>query len=217
MVFRRTNRRAEDDDRSPEDEGRWRRHRRGARSALLLVLSLLVLPALLLAGLLFFQGREIGLAIVQRVSARKFPNVAWIEPAELTVWREDSTRSQPLLLDARTGPEYAVSHLPGARRIDPSRPLLRHLEAFARDTPVVVYCSVGYRSARVANWLQRQGFSNVVNLSGSLFAWANEGGAMEAEGRPATQVHPYNAVWGRLLRPELRASVTPVTDPISLP
>ena len=58
------------------------------------------------------------------------------------------------------------------------------MEAFARDTPIVVYCSVGYRSARVARWLGRQGFTNVRNLDGSLFAWANEGRPMEADGRP---------------------------------
>jgi rhodanese-related sulfurtransferase len=166
---------------------------------------------------LYFEGRPIGLAVIRQVAARKFPTVEWISPVEFASWRNDSTRGQPVVLDARTAPEYELSHLADSRRIDPNRPLLKHMEAFARDTPIVVYCSVGYRSARVARWLGRQGFTNVRTLEGSLFAWANEGGPMEANGRPVQVVHPYNEFWGRLLEPEVRAGAPPVTDPISLP
>mgnify|MGYP003327253072 CR=1 FL=1 len=49
----------------------------------------------------------------------------------------------------------------GAARIDPREPSLKSVAAFPRDTPVVVYCRVGYRSARVASWLRRQGFKTV--------------------------------------------------------
>lgn len=200
-----------------EEPGRWTRRsgNRGLKIAIALVF-LLGLP-LALAAVLYFEGRPIGLSLIQQVTARKFPTVAWISPTELAGWRADSTRSQPLMLDARTAPEYQLSHLAGARRIDPNRPLLKHMEAFARDTPIVVYCSVGYRSARVARWLGRQGFTNVRNLDGSLFAWANEGRPMEADGRPVREVHPYNEFWGSLLEPRVRAGAPPVTDPLSLP
>lgn len=206
------------DEPDPEQEpGRWTRRsgNRGLKIAIALVL-LLGLP-LALVALLYLEGRPIGLSLIQQVTARKFPTVDWISPVELAGWRADSARSQPLLLDARTAPEYQLSHLAGARRIDPNRPLLKHMEAFARDTPIVVYCSVGYRSARVARWLGRQGFTNVRTLDGSLFAWANEGRPMEADGRPVKEVHPYNELWGRLLEPEVRAGAPPVTDPLSLP
>ena len=199
------------------EPGRWARRsgNRGLKIAIALVF-LLGIP-LALAAVLYFQGRPIGLDLVQRVTARKFPSVGWIKPGELVAWRQDSARSQPLLLDARTSPEYQLSHLAGARRIDPIRPLLRHMEAFSRDTPIVVYCSVGYRSARVSRWLGRQGFTNVRNLEGSLFGWANNGLPMEADGRPVKQVHPYNEFWGRLLEPAAKANAPPVADPLSLP
>ena len=205
-------------DDSPEQEpGRWARRsgNRGLKIAIAL-LFLLVIP-LALVALVYFEGRRIGLDLVQRVTARKFPSVAWIAPGDFAQWRKDSSRSQPLLLDARTYPEYELSHLAGARRIDPIRPLLRHMEAFARDTPIVVYCSVGYRSARVARWLGRQGFTNVRTLAGSLFEWGNDGRPMESNGQPTKQVHPYNEFWGGLLEAEVRAKVPPVADPISLP
>ncbi len=200
-----------------EEPGRWTR-RSGSRGlTLALALTFLLVLPVAVAVVLYFEGRSIGLDLVHRVSARKFPSVNWIGAAELAGWRQDSTRSQPLLLDARTAPEYQLSHLAGARRIDPNRPLLKHMEAFARDTPIVVYCSVGYRSSRVARWLGRQGFTNVRNLEGSLFAWANRARPMEAEGRPVKAVHPYNEFWGRLLEPGVRADAPPVTDPLSLP
>jgi rhodanese-related sulfurtransferase len=202
----------------PEPEpGRWARRtgNRGLKVALALAF-LMILP-LALVALLYFEGRPIGLDVVRQVSARKFPSVEWISAPALARWQQDSTRSQPLLLDARTAPEYQLSHLAGARRIDPNRPLLKHMEAFARDTPIVVYCSVGYRSARVARWLGRQGFTNVRTLEGGLFAWANEDRPMGADRGPAKEVHPYNEFWGRLLEPEVRAGAPPVTDPLSLP
>ncbi|MGH7516381.1 MAG: rhodanese-like domain-containing protein [Gemmatimonadales bacterium] len=202
----------------PEQEpGHWARRTGNRGLKIALVLGFLVVLPLALLGVLYFQARPIGLDLVRRVTARKFPALAWIGPAQLAGWPADSSRGPPLMLDARTAPEYELSHLAGARRIDPIRPLLRHMEAFPRDTPIVVYCSVGYRSGRVADWLRRQGFTNVRNLEGSLFAWANDGRPMEADGRPVKEVHPYNASWGRLLEPEVRADAPPVTDPLSLP
>jgi len=76
--------------------------------------------------------------------------------------------------------------------------------------PIVVYCSVGYRSSALAEKLARAGMTNVFNLEGSIFAWANEGRPVyrgDTLLNPA-QVHPFNTKWGQLLRPELRASGT---------
>jgi rhodanese-related sulfurtransferase len=204
---------------SDEDVGRWQRIKRPAGvGRWLLVIGLAVgLPVLAVVAVVLGAGRPLALGAVQRVAARKFPAVLWLAPDELALWRSDSARAQPVLLDARTAAEYGVSHLKGAVRIDPRTPTLKPLSAFSRDTPVVVYCSVGYRSARVAQWLRRQGFHTVYDLAGGLFAWANQGRPMEANGRAATQVHPYNTVWGRLLTTQARADRPPVTDPFSLP
>ena len=72
----------------------------------------------------------------------------------------------------------------------------------------MVYCSVGVRSAGVARRLRAAGFAEVENLEGSVFRWANEGRPLVAAGGAATDVvHPYDAAWGRLLRPERRADL----------
>jgi 3-mercaptopyruvate sulfurtransferase SseA len=66
-----------------------------------------------------------------------------------------------------------------------------------------VYCSVGIRSARVADRLRHAGIGAVYNLDGSIFRWASEGRPVVRDGEPVRAVHPYNAVWGRLLPRDL--------------
>ncbi|HJR17540.1 MAG TPA: rhodanese-like domain-containing protein, partial [Gemmatimonadales bacterium] len=108
--------------------------------------------------------------------------------------------------------EFAVSHLSGARRMDPYRPSLGVLAGFPKDTPVVVYSSAGYRGARTARWLADQGYQRVQNLGSSLFQWVNEGRPMFRGGEPTEVVHPYDGGWGWgwLLEGEYRAAVPAV-------
>ena len=200
-----------------EPVGRWQRAKRSVGGVGWIVAAVVVLLLLLCAFLLVWNSRALTFAAVQRLTERKFPTLQWLDRDELARWRADSTRVQPVILDARSGAEFAVSHLHGATRIDPREPGLKGVASFPRDTPVVVYSRVGYRSARVARWLQRHGFRMVFDLPGGLFAWANEARPMEANDRPTTQVHPYSTTWGRLLKPEARADAPPVADPLSLP
>lgn len=139
----------------------------------------------------------------------QFPTVRSLSTQELDRWLRDPDKTPPILLDARTAPEFNVSHLKTAQRIDPNSPNWAHLP---KHFAIVVYCSIGYRSARLAKQLQQHGFTNVRNLEGSLFQWANEGRSMyQPNGEFAKFVHPYNAQWGRLLKPELRAEIDATT------
>ena len=106
-----------------------------------------------------------------------------------------------MLLDARTEEEYAVSHLDRAQLISPNSDgtLPESLREIAKDAPIVVYCSVGYRSAKVAQQMMQAGFCQVFNLEGGLFEWANEGRSMVRDGQPTSSVHPYSATWGKLV------------------
>ena len=186
--------------------GRWRRPRAGGRRRWLRILLLgLVVPLLIGAGVAALAGRPLAGEVVRRLTARKFPDVRWIESAELARWREDPARPAPVVLDARTEAEFDVSHLKDAARIDPYRPLLRPLRGMPKDTSIVVYSSVGYRAARVAHWLGRQGYTRVYNLRGSLFGWANEGRPVFREDRPTVEVHPYDDRWGLMLEKPYRA------------
>jgi rhodanese-related sulfurtransferase len=124
----------------------------------------------------------------------KFPGVATITTKELA-----ALDPPPLLLDVRVEKEFAVSHLAGAIRAedDPLRQLQRL--GVKRDTPIVVYCAIGYRSTMLAEKLQADGFTHIRNLEGSIFAWANEGRPIIDADGPAPGVHPFNILWGRYL------------------
>jgi rhodanese-related sulfurtransferase len=189
--------------------GRWGR-RTGGRRWLRLLFLLLILPLLVGAGIAVFAGRPVVFDVLRRLTERKFPDGKWVTVSELERWRADPGRAQPVVLDARTEDEYAVSHLRGAVRIDPYRPSLRPLRGFPKDTATVLYSSVGYRGARVADFLARQGYSRVYNLDGGQFRWANAGRPVFRQDRPTAEVHPYDATWGLLLESEYRIDAPPV-------
>jgi rhodanese-related sulfurtransferase len=176
---------------------------RGWVKALLMVI---LLPILLGGVVLFAAGRPLAFEILERRTAARFPEVRWIRTDQLAGWQADTPQPQPLLLDARTEPEYAMSHLKGAVPIDPYRPSLRSLRNVPRDSAIVVYSSAGYRGARVASWLAKSGYSTVVNLAGGIFKWANEDRPLFRDvDRPTAMVHPYDQRWGYLVEGRYRA------------
>ena len=144
-------------------------------------------------------------AAMKREVRSRFPEVAQLSTGELAAWLGDSKRAQPVLLDVRTEKEFAVSHLHGAIRVEPSAKADEVLARLPAGRPVVAYCSVGYRSSAVAERLKKAGVVTVYNLEGSIFQWANEGRPLEAHGHPADKVHPYNGKFGKMLDEKKRA------------
>jgi rhodanese-related sulfurtransferase len=141
---------------------------------------------------------------IQRTIRNRFPDVRRISAGELSAWLEDAGRVAPVLIDARHEEEFQVSHLPKARH---ARTVKAVRAVVPSETqPIVVYCSMGYRSSSLARKLRKAGFTNVANLEGSLFGWANEGKPLHqgVEQVSAARVHPYNGKWGKLLNSELR-------------
>ncbi len=138
---------------------------------------------------------------------RKFPGVRQLTTRELAAWLADTQRPAPILIDARDPKEFAVSHLLHARNAD-SVDAVQALN-LSKTQPIVVYCSVGYRSSALAEKLTGAGFTQVANLEGSLFAWANEGRPVYRGTNTVEEVHPYDAKWGQLLDRRRHPSPTP--------
>lgn len=110
---------------------------------------------------------------------------------------EAKNLQSPLFLDARETAEYQVSHLPDAVRIGFDNPDFSVLNSVDKQRPVVVYCTIGYRSERIANDLRSKGFNNVYNLYGSIYAWKLAGYSLEdKQGKPTDKIHTYNKKWG---------------------
>ena len=109
------------------------------------------------------------------------------------------------LLDVRSTEEFAVSQLKGAVSVPTDKAVLKQVETHQKDALIVVYCSVGLRSAVTAQALQKRGFRNVFNLEGSLFEWANTGLPVYRGDMRVDRVHPFDRKWGELLNASLRA------------
>jgi sulfur-carrier protein adenylyltransferase/sulfurtransferase len=90
----------------------------------------------------------------------------------------DQVRSNPgvVLLDVREPDEYDLGALPGAVHI-PRGHLESQVESRvpAKDTPLVVYCAGGVRSAFAAKTLQELGYRDVVSVAGGFGKWKDEG------------------------------------------
>lgn len=104
------------------------------------------------------------------------------------------------LLDTRNQEEFDISHLNGARMIDYEGFKKGDVKDIPRDAKVIVYCSVGYRSERIGEKLQKMGFSDVNNLYGGIFDWKNKGHeVLNQAGNPTDSVHTYNFSWSKWL------------------
>lgn len=167
----------------------------------------LLMTGLIIAALALLGMRSIDWYLLKKSLKHRFPKVEWISTRELADWLADKRRPAPLLLDVRTPEEWNVSHLPGARRVDPSAPVENVITGVSKETPIVTYCAVGYRSGDLATRLRAAGFTNVRNLEGSIFEWANEHRPLVRDDQRVSTVHPYNALWGRLLTDDVRAPV----------
>ena len=153
------------------------------------------------------RAHAIGWALVNAKIRSEFPDVPRLSTEALASWLNDQGRSAPLLLDVRTKAEFEVSHLAGAIHVEPGAAASVVREP--KDRAIVTYCSVGYRSGAFAKKLRDAGFTNVVNLEGSIFRWANEGRPVFRRTQRVDEVHPYNGTWGMLLKKKHRAEVPP--------
>jgi rhodanese-related sulfurtransferase len=81
-----------------------------------------------------------------------------------------------LLVDVREDHEWAKGHLPGAVHL--GRGIIeRDIENKVPDTAtkIVLYCGGGFRSALVADNLQKMGYTNVESMDGGWRGWTEAG------------------------------------------
>jgi rhodanese-related sulfurtransferase len=106
-------------------------------------------------------------------------------------------QNEVILLDTRAKREFEVSHLPEARWVGYDEFDLKKVENLPKNTPIVVYCTVGVRSERVGEKLKAAGYQNVRNLYGSIFEWVNQDNpVVDNQGKPTQKVHAYSRTWG---------------------
>jgi rhodanese-related sulfurtransferase len=84
------------------------------------------------------------------------------------------------LIDVREDHEWAAGHIPGAKHL--SRGIIeRDIESHIpdREAEILLYCGGGYRSALVADNLQKMGYKRVVSVDGGWRGWIGAGFPVE--------------------------------------
>lgn len=163
------------------------------------------------AALTFFMGSAgtglaDGQACLEQLEAEiaRQHRVGSIEPQQLVDLLKAGEAT--LLIDARDGREVRVSSIPGSFRVDPDMSKEAFLRLFGSSLAgrkVIIYCTVGVRSSRLAERIgdiaRNAGAKDVRNLSGGILAWHNYGYAL-ADGQGYTAfVHPYGRSWKQYL------------------
>jgi rhodanese-related sulfurtransferase len=155
---------------------------------------------------MFFDTPPVDRAGLERWIAERFADVPFIAGGALASWLADRTRTAPVVVDVRSPKERSVSMIPGAVGADHAAAAIQAVAALDPATPVVVYCAGGLRSAKAARVLIGAGHTDVRNLEGGIFAWANEDRPLTCDGRPTRYAHPCDDKWGALLARDRHAS-----------
>ena len=118
---------------------------------------------------------------------KSFPEVADLS-AERALKLMDGGRV--VFVDVREPREQALSMLPGAIT---DREFLRNPEAY-RDLLIIGYCTISYRSGKLARKLQKKGI-HMHNLRGGILSWLHAGGRVYKDGEPVNRMHVYGRKW----------------------
>ncbi len=118
---------------------------------------------------------------------KDFPEVVDIEPREAM---RLAAEGKALFVDIREEREQRVSMLPGAIT---EQELLKNLDAYAGKT-LIGYCTISYRSGKLAQRLKSRGIT-LLNLHGGLLAWVHEGGKVYDAAGETRRIHVYGRKW----------------------
>lgn len=84
-------------------------------------------------------------------------------------WQQWSAEHGAVILDVREPMEWALGTLPNSQKMS-MRDIPGRMGELDRNTPILVVCRSGNRSAQVASYLSFNGFHKVANMAGGLAA-----------------------------------------------
>ncbi len=157
------------------------------------------LPEIIIACLLIFNFgcqalrtdplRQSDLAKQKRIAtlyqklASEFEDIAIINASEL---QQKQDQEKLMIVDVRPDHERNISIIPGAIS---QAEFEKHSDLY-KVKPIVVYCTIGYRSGKYAKELYEQGFQ-VSNLVGGILSWSHIQGDLVNNTGATNQVHVY--------------------------
>ncbi|MDC0257553.1 rhodanese-like domain-containing protein [Crocinitomicaceae bacterium] len=131
-------------------------------------------------------------AMLKKYYSADFPTIS-ISDAKAKIGQ-----SNVYFLDTREKEEFNVSHIKTALQVGYDDFSLSSVSKLPKDAEIIVYCSIGARSQTIGQKLIEDGFTNVKNLYGGMFHWANNSYPMrDNSGEKTTTIHGYSEDWGK--------------------
>ena len=168
-----------------------------ARIPLLMLLLMATLAPTTVLALSF------NLETIQNDLENRYGSISHIDGNNFSKLNHEKT----IVFDVREKNEFDVSHLPQAIQVDPeisNQSFISNYKEQVTGKDIVFYCSVGQRSSVLASRLKsaliEQGATKVYNLKGGVFRWSNEKKELIQGKKPTQFIHPYNPLWGLLLK-----------------
>jgi len=118
---------------------------------------------------------------------QSFPEVGDVSVQEAMALLESG---RVVFVDSRKSKEQKVSMLPGAVT---EKAFKKNLERY-KDHIIIGYCTISYRSGKLAEKLGKKGIK-MLNLKGGLLAWVHEGGKVYDQHGETKRVHVYSKKW----------------------
>lgn len=100
------------------------------------------------------------------------------------------------ILDVRTAAEFKTGHIKNALQADwtQQQQFLDRIQYVDKDKPVFIYCLVGGRSAAAADWMRKNGYTRVSELTGGINSWKRAGKPLEGSStEPQLSLAQYEA------------------------
>lgn len=116
----------------------------------------------------------------------------------ISVTTLEENKAEYLILDARELEEFRTSHVEDAQCVGYD---FFNAESFEKshpnkNQPIAVYCSIGVRSEHIGLKLKALGYTNVKNVYGGIFEWANQDKPLvDIKEEPTENVHTFSEEW----------------------
>ena len=129
--------------------------------------------------------------VLEKYHQEKVPYISAIELQNL------QQNNKVVVLDSRELIEFKVSHIKGAILVGYDDFKLSSLpDNLDKNTPLVVYCTLGVRSGVIANELIERGYRDVKNLYGGISEWKNmDYMVVDSTQTPTENIYIYSKKW----------------------
>lgn len=154
------------------------------------MIKLIALPLILFSCKLYAQDR------VESSAYNLMLKILLSHSVQEIAVKDIKSGTGAVFIDARERKEYEVSHIQNAQWAGYDDFRLNRLADIPKDKKLIVYCSVGYRSEKIAEKLKEAGYTNVYNLYGGIFEWKNQGKAVYNDNGKTEKVHAFDRKWG---------------------